>query len=69
MKKKTIILLAFALAKYVLQYILAQSEYDFHHFDYGQLATVFLNANKLYTLFIEHYATDFDLKSKIIQLI
>jgi hypothetical protein len=69
MKKKTIILLAFALAKLALKYILAKSEYDFHHNEYSNLVTIFENANKLYTLFIGYYATDFDLKSKIKQLI
>jgi hypothetical protein len=69
MKKKTIILLAFALAKLALQYILAKSEYDFHHFEYSDFMTIIEHANKLYTLFIGYYATDFDLKSKIRQLI
>lgn len=69
MTNKTIFLLALALLKFVLQYVLVSSEYHWHHDEILRFITIFLNANKIYTLFIRHYATIFALKSKISLLI
>jgi hypothetical protein len=69
MTKKTIVLLAIALAKFVLQYVLASSEYDWHHDEILRLFTIFQTLNKLYTLFIGYYPAAFALKSKLWQLI
>lgn len=69
MTNKTIFLLALALAKFVLQYVLVGSEYDWHHDGILRFVTIFQTLNKLYTLFNGYYPATFALKSKIRQLI